>query len=61
MQARLDWVLIIFGTQVKKKKRPVWPVFPVCRYVSYDYEQTHKHNAFQLNIFRLIFLREKVC
>ena len=28
MQARVDWVLIIFGTQVIKKKRPVWPLFP---------------------------------
>ena len=26
--ARVDWVLIIFGTQVLKKKRPVLPVFP---------------------------------
>ena len=61
MQARLDWVLIIFGTQVKKKKRPVRAVFLVCLSISYDYEQTHKHNVFQLNIFRLVFLREKVC
>ena len=28
MQTRVDWVLIIFGTQVIKKKRPVLPVFP---------------------------------
>ena len=28
MQARVDWVLIIFTTQVIKKKRPVRPVFP---------------------------------
>ena len=28
MQACVDWVLIIFGTQVIKKKRPVRPVFP---------------------------------
>ena len=28
MQARVDWVLIIFRTQVIKKKRPVRPVFP---------------------------------
>ena len=28
MQARVDWVLITFGTQVIKKKRPVRPVFP---------------------------------
>ena len=37
MQARVDWVLIIFGTQVIKKKRPVWPVFSDCPSVSYDY------------------------
>ena len=28
MQAREDWVLIILGTQVTKKKRSVRPVFP---------------------------------
>ena len=28
MQACVDWVLIIFETQVIKKKRPVWPLFP---------------------------------
>ena len=37
MQARVDWVLKIFGTQVTKKKRPVWPVFPDYLSVSYDY------------------------
>ena len=37
MQARVDWVLIIFGTQVIKKKRPVWPMFPGSLSVSYDY------------------------
>ena len=42
-----------------KKPRPVRPVFPVCLSVSYDYEQTHKHNGFQLNIFRLIFFERK--
>ena len=35
--ARVDWVLIIFGTQVIKKKRPVRPVFPDYLSVSYDY------------------------
>ena len=39
MQARVDWVLIIFGTQVIKKKRPVRPVFPDYLSVSYDYDQ----------------------
>ena len=37
MQALIDCVLIIFGTQVIKKKRPVLPVFPDYLYVSYDY------------------------
>ena len=37
MQARVDWVLRIFGTQVIKKKRPVWPVFPDFLSVSYDH------------------------
>ena len=37
MQARVDWVLKIFGTQVTKKKRPVRPVFPDYLSVSYDY------------------------
>ena len=37
MQAHVDWVLIIFGTQVIKKKRPVRPVFPDYLSVSYDY------------------------
>ena len=37
MQARVDWDLIIFGTQVIKKKRPGRPVFPDYLSVSYDY------------------------
>ena len=37
MQARIDWVLIIFGTQYIKKKPPVWPVIPDYLSVSYDY------------------------
>ena len=41
MQARIDWVLIIFGTQVIKKKRPVRPVFPDYLSVSYDYGLTY--------------------
>ena len=49
MQARVDWVLIIFGTQVIKKKRPVRSVFPDYLSVSYDYDifdwfiSTHPH------------------
>ena len=34
----MDWVLIILGTQVIKKKRPVRPVFPDYLSVSYDYD-----------------------
>ena len=37
MQARVDWILINFGTQVIKKKRPIRPVFPDYLSVSYDY------------------------
>ena len=37
MQARVDWILIIFGIQVIKKKRPGRPVFPDYLSVSYDY------------------------
>ena len=37
MQACVDWVLIVFGIQVRKKKRPVRPVFPDYLSVSYDY------------------------
>ena len=40
MHARADWVLIIFVTQVIKKKRPVRPVFPDYLSVSYDYAYT---------------------
>ena len=50
MQACVDWVLKIFGTQVIKKKRPVRPVFPDYLSVSYDYGyfykklRKHKHS-----------------
>ena len=37
MQARVDWILIIFETQVIKKKRPVRSAFPDYLSVSYDY------------------------
>ena len=40
MQVYVDWVLIMFGTQVMRKKRPVWPVFPDYLSVSYDYKLT---------------------
>ena len=40
MQARVDRVLVIFETQVIKKKRPVRSVFPDYLSVSYDYGVT---------------------
>ena len=40
MKARVDWVLIIFETQVLKKKRPVRPVFADYLSVFYDYDST---------------------
>ena len=36
----MDWVLIIFGTQVIKKQGPVRPVFPDYLSISYDYDTT---------------------
>ena len=38
----MDCVLGIFGTQVTRKKRPVWPVFSDHLSVSYDYGTTDK-------------------
>ena len=43
MQPRVDWVLIILGTQVIKKKQPVRPVFPGSLSVFYDYGKTKDH------------------
>ena len=40
MLARVEKVLIIFGTQFIKKKRPDRPVFPDCLSVSFDYDPT---------------------
>ena len=40
MQARVDWVLIIFVTQAVKKKQPVLPLFPDYPSVSYEYENS---------------------
>ena len=40
MKARVDWVLIIFETQVLKKKRPVRAVFADYLSVFYDYDST---------------------
>ena len=40
MEARVNWILIILGTQFIKKKQPVWPVFPHYLSVSYDYDKS---------------------
>ena len=45
MQARVSWVLIILGTQVIKKKRPVRHVFLDYLSVSYDYALTNITNT----------------
>ena len=37
----MDWVLVILGTQIIKKIRPVRPVFPDYLSVSYDYDITN--------------------
>ena len=49
MQARVDWVLIIFETEVLKEKRPVWPVFPDYLSVSYDYGMINSNHMNQSN------------
>ena len=60
MQARVDWVLMIFGTQVIKKKRPFRPVFPDYLSVSYDYDEIQfqghfmKHEIFSCNTLTLV-------
>ena len=38
MQACMEWVLTILGTQAIKKERLVRPVFPDYLSVSYDYD-----------------------
>ena len=55
MQARVDWVLIIFGTQVIKKKQLVRPVFPNYLSVSYDYVVIYlfNHDSSKSTIFML--------
>ena len=47
----MDWVPIIFGTQVIKKKRPARPVFPDYLSVSYDYDLSNLLNG----VFRFGF------
>ena len=48
MQARVDWVLIIFGTQVIKKKRPLRSVFPDYTSVSHYYDLTGCSDEFKI-------------
>ena len=45
MQACVDWVLIIFGTQVIKKKRPVRPVFPDYPFLMTMFKPNRKDNG----------------
>ena len=49
----MDWVLRIFGTQVKEKKRLVWPVFPDYLSISYDYGKIEYLSLF-LNAFVIL-------
>ena len=58
MQARVDWVLIIFGTQVIKKIRPVWPVFPDYLSLSYDYD-FHYITFFSFNQNKFVFSKKQ--
>ena len=54
MQDGVDWVLIILGTRIIKKKRPVRPVFPDYLSVSYKYafiEKTLLSFIAQLSLF----------
>ena len=48
MQACVGWVLIVFKTQVIKKKRMVRPVLPDDLSVSYDYNKSIVNALFVL-------------
>ena len=52
----MDWVLIIFGTQVIKKKCPLRPVFPDYLSVSYDYA-TNNNNIIIIIITVIIITK----
>ena len=58
MQACVDWVLIVFGAQVIKKKRPVRSVFPDYLSISYDYNFFDVVKNRTLNKFTKINLKE---
>ena len=55
MQACVDWVLIIFETQVIKKKRSVRPVFPDYLSGFYDYGSIYN------NYIHRYFFRKVQC
>ena len=57
MQACVDWVLIIFGTQVIKKKRPARPVFPDYLSVSYGYGKTEREALQDLINYKTIVIK----
>ena len=59
MQARMDWVLRIFGTQVTKTKRPVQPVFPDYLSVSYDYDLIHLTTYWRIESNLVVSISEK--
>ena len=59
MQARVDWALIIFGTQVIKAKRPVRPVFPDYLSVSCDYGFTESFQCFLYFKFEKNYLKNE--
>ena len=61
MQACLVWVLIIFGTQVIKKKQPVRPVFPDYLSLSYDYDESKIQNSgASMLLSSLLFFHESI-
>ena len=60
MQACVDWVLIIFGTQFIKKKRPVQTVFLDYLSVSYDYGAMQNVDHLQLAYEQMFFILFRV-
>ena len=60
MQAHVDWVLRIFGTQVTKAKRPVQPVFPDYLSVSYDYDLIHLTTYWRIESNLVVSVSEKL-
>ena len=52
MQACVDWVLIIFGTQVIKEKQSFRPVLPDYFSVSDDYDSGNKVLSIPFDIYK---------